>query len=161
SPNAVPAAQHPMPSPSTMAPAAAADAIDISAFDLGFKPAAITVKAAGIYPVSFHNTGAVTHDVTFGDGTKLTADPGKTVTGQVLGPGRGLPFHGQLPGQCRRRLARPGARRGRSLDARHAPGARRVGPGCRRLGYPRTRSQRRALRPPRPGGPGRARRYRP
>jgi nitrite reductase (NO-forming) len=83
--------------PST-APGAAVQAIELEAFDLGFKPNAITVPAAGTYPVTFKNTGAVTHDITFADGTKLTADAGKTVTGQVAVPAGGLSFMCSIPG---------------------------------------------------------------
>ena len=45
------------------------DAISIEAFDLGFTPAAVQVKAAGTYPVTFANTGSTLHDVTFADGS--------------------------------------------------------------------------------------------
>src|SRR6476469_9651750 len=40
------------------AAAATAGAIEIEAFDLGFKPATVSVAAAGTYDVSFHNTGS-------------------------------------------------------------------------------------------------------
>jgi nitrite reductase (NO-forming) len=86
---------------SPAAPAAvAAEAIAVEAFDLGFRPAAITVPAAGTYPVTFHNTGSVTHDLTFPDGTKLTADAGATVTGQVAIPAGGTTFLCSIPGHA-------------------------------------------------------------
>src|SRR6476659_957875 len=83
SPDAVLAGTGTGASPAPSAAAAAVEAIDIEAFDLGFKPTTITVPAAGTYPVTFHNTGLVAHDVTFDDGTKLAADPGATVSGEV------------------------------------------------------------------------------
>ena len=84
------------------AAAAAAHAIEVEAFDLGFRPASISVPAAGTYPVTFHNTGSVTHDMTFADGTKLVADAGATVTGQVVVPDAGLPFMCSIPGHAPR-----------------------------------------------------------
>jgi nitrite reductase (NO-forming) len=79
---------------------AASASIDVSAFDLGFEPAAITVAAAGTYPVTFKNTGSVTHDVTFDDGTKLAANAGETVTGTVNVPAAGIAFHCSIPGHA-------------------------------------------------------------
>ena len=95
SPDAVAGLGNPTAAP---AEAAAADAIRIEAFDLGFTPSAVTVPAAGTYPVTFVNTGLVQHDVTFADGTKLVADPGKTVEGSVAVPAGGLPFLCSIPG---------------------------------------------------------------
>ena len=74
--------------------------IAIDAFDLGFKPATVTVATAGTYPVSFHNTGATLHDLTFADGTKLTADPGATTKGTVNVPAAGLTFLCSVPGHA-------------------------------------------------------------
>jgi nitrite reductase (NO-forming) len=79
---------------------AAATTIAIEAFDLGFKPATLAVPAAGTYDVSFHNTGSAIHDVTFADGTKLTADPGATVAGTVAVPATGLTFLCSIPGHA-------------------------------------------------------------
>ena len=80
------------------APVAAGGAIEIHAFDLGFKPAAIAVAAAGTYAVTFVNDGAMTHDLTFADGTKLTADSKQTVTGSIVVPAGGLGFICSIPG---------------------------------------------------------------
>ena len=66
--------------------------ITIKAFDLGFEPNTIQVAAAGSYPVMFTNTGSAVHDVTFADGTKLTAQPGATVHGTVAVPAAGITF---------------------------------------------------------------------
>ncbi|MEO5941624.1 MAG: multicopper oxidase domain-containing protein [Candidatus Limnocylindrales bacterium] len=101
-PNAVGAG---MPMPGMSAGPAAADGaiaaggeLAIEAFELGFKPAVVAVAAAGSYPVTFHNTGAALHDLTFADGTKLTADPGATVKGTVNVPAAGLTFLCSIPG---------------------------------------------------------------
>jgi len=86
--------------PATMPPAApvAAQEIVIDAFDLGFKPAQLSVPAAGTYPVSFVNTGTVPHDITFANGTKLTAEAGQTAKGQVTVPAAGITFLCSVPG---------------------------------------------------------------
>ncbi len=68
---------------------AAVGSIEIDAFDLGFKPSEAQVAVAGTYDVSFRNTGSVTHDLTFADGTKLTAEPGATAIGSVTIPADG------------------------------------------------------------------------
>jgi nitrite reductase (NO-forming) len=86
--------------PATGASSAAGGEVAIDAFDLGFKPAAVAVAAAGTYPVSFHNTGSTLHDLTFADGTKLSADPGATVKGTVNVPATGLGFLCSIPGHA-------------------------------------------------------------
>ncbi len=72
--------------------------IEIEAFDLGFKPAQVSVPAAGTYDVTFHNTGASPHDLTFADGTKIVADPAATATGTVTIPAGGVTFICSIPG---------------------------------------------------------------
>jgi nitrite reductase (NO-forming) len=72
--------------------------ISISAFDLGFEPATVDVAEAGTYTVMFHNTGAIPHDLTFADGTKLTAEAGATATGTVTIPAGGTTFLCTIPG---------------------------------------------------------------
>jgi nitrite reductase (NO-forming) len=91
---ASPAAGDPMAMPATATP------ISIEAFDLGFKPATLSVPAAGSYPVTFHNTGSTLHDLTFADGTKLTADAGATASGTVNVPAGGLSFLCSIPGHA-------------------------------------------------------------
>jgi len=82
----------------TPATAASTGTIEIEAFDLGFKPATVSVPAAGTYEVTFRNTGSMAHDLTFADGTKLVAESGKTATGQVTIPAAGLTFLCSIPG---------------------------------------------------------------
>ena len=99
--NAAPAVAAPsMPMDMGGAAATTAASITIEAFDLGFKPAAIAVPAAGTYQVSFHNTGSTLHDLTFADGTKVSADAGTTVTGKVTVPAGGLTFLCSIPGHA-------------------------------------------------------------
>lgn len=74
--------------------------IEIHAFDLGFKPAAISVAAAGTYDVTFVNDGAAAHDITFADGVKLSAATKETVTGKVTIPAGGLTFLCSIPGHA-------------------------------------------------------------
>ena len=77
-----------------------AEKITIEAFDLGFKPSMPTVPAAGTYEVEFKNTGSTLHDVTFADGTKLSAEGGKSATGTVTVPAAGLAFLCSIPGHA-------------------------------------------------------------
>lgn len=93
-------AASPTPAASMDMPGASAGKIAIDAFDLGFTPANVTVPAAGTYDVTFKNTGSTTHDITFADGTKITAEAGKTETGQVTIPGGGLAFLCSIPGHA-------------------------------------------------------------
>ena len=78
--------------------AAAGGSFTVKAFDLGFTPSNVSVPAAGTYDVTFENTGAMAHDLTFADGTKIAADPGQTATGTVAIPAGGLPFICSIPG---------------------------------------------------------------
>ena len=66
--------------------------ISVNAFDLGFDPASVDVPQAGVYTVMFHNTGAIAHDLTFADGTKIAAEAGATATGTVTVPAAGITF---------------------------------------------------------------------
>lgn len=66
--------------------------IEIAGFDMGFKPAQIEVAQAGLYTVRFKNIGSIVHDVTFADGTKLTAEAGKTVEGTIKVGVEGLTY---------------------------------------------------------------------
>lgn len=75
-------------------------AVEIHAFDLGFKPATLSVAAAGRHAITFVNDGSTTHDLTFLDGTKLVADGGKTATGEVDVPAAGITFICSIPGHA-------------------------------------------------------------
>ncbi len=77
-----------------------AQTLEIHAFDLGFKPAALTVPAAGMYDVKFVNDGAATHNITFADGTAISADPKQTATGTVTVPAGGITFLCSVPGHA-------------------------------------------------------------
>jgi nitrite reductase (NO-forming) len=91
-PTAQPAAQ----------PAAAAQAslgtLEIHAFDMGFKPAQLQVEKPGLYTITLVNDGVVMHDLTFADGTKIVANTGETVSGEVNIPAAGLSFICSVPG---------------------------------------------------------------
>jgi nitrite reductase (NO-forming) len=88
------------PSPAASGAVATTSAIAIEAFDLGFTPSAVTVAAAATYDVTFKNTGAIAHDLTFADGTKLAANAGETVTGKVAVPAAGITFICSIPGHA-------------------------------------------------------------
>jgi nitrite reductase (NO-forming) len=98
-PAAAPAASAaPMPTP--VGQNASTSAVEIHAFDLGFKPAELSVAAAGPVAVTFVNDGATIHNITFADGTAITADAGKTATGTVSVPAAGLTFLCSIPGHA-------------------------------------------------------------
>jgi nitrite reductase (NO-forming) len=95
------AAVAPMPvMPGVPAVAASGEKVTIEAFDLGFKPARLTVPAAGTYLLEFRNIGSTLHDVTFSDGTRFAADAGKTATGTINVPLGGLTFLCSVPGHA-------------------------------------------------------------
>ncbi len=100
-----------------------AGTIAIDAFDLGFKPGSQSVAAAGTYHVSFHNTGVMTHDLTFADGTKLVAESGKTVTGEVTVPAAGMTFLCSIPGHAAAGMSGAITVGGGTASASAAPGA--------------------------------------
>jgi nitrite reductase (NO-forming) len=72
--------------------------IAIEAFDLGFTPSEASVEKAGIYSVEFRNTGTMSHDLTFADGTQLVAAAGETAKDTVAVPEGGLSFICSIPG---------------------------------------------------------------
>ena len=72
--------------------------ITITAFDLGFEPAMVDVDEPGVYTVNFVNDGGVLHDVTFADGTTISAEGHSTATGEVTIPATGLTFICSVPG---------------------------------------------------------------
>jgi nitrite reductase (NO-forming) len=95
------------PAPSaghSMAPAASSATVggtlEVTAFDLGFKPAALEVPAAGRYTVKLINTGAATHDITFPTGEQAVAAPGETATVDVDIPAGGTTFLCTIPGHA-------------------------------------------------------------
>ncbi|MEP6638392.1 MAG: multicopper oxidase domain-containing protein [Chloroflexota bacterium] len=104
-PSAAPVAEA-VANPSAAAPAGSAAAVaasgkvEIHAFDLGFKPADVTVAAAGPVAVTFVNDGGTLHDLTFADGTKISADAGKTASGTVNVPASGIAFLCSIPGHA-------------------------------------------------------------
>ena len=87
-------------SPGSSVAAGPIGTIEVHAFDLGFKPAEVAVAAAGEYDVKFVNDGGVLHDLTFADGTKVSAEGGKTATGSVTIPAGGLTFICSVPGHA-------------------------------------------------------------
>ncbi|MEP7189037.1 MAG: hypothetical protein ABI901_07610, partial [Roseiflexaceae bacterium] len=54
--------------------------LDIHSIDLGFKPTSLKVDQPGRYTIKLVNDGAIQHDITFPDGTKLLANPKETKT---------------------------------------------------------------------------------
>ncbi len=90
------------PAPSASAPPAEGPIgeITITAFDLGFEPAIVDVAEPGTYSVTFVNDGGVLHDVTFADGTTISAEGHQTATGEVTIPAGGITFICSVPGHA-------------------------------------------------------------
>src|SRR5262245_3946602 len=94
-----PAAAASQPTPTTHPAAGTVGAVEVTSFDLGFTPKAITVDAPGKYAFTLKNTGAAPHDLTFADGsTTGTVDAGKSATVEVDVPAGGLSFLCSIPG---------------------------------------------------------------
>ncbi len=72
----------------------------VDAVDIGFQPTALSVPAPGAYAITLHNTGTVAHDLTFADGTKITAQAGTSATGTVNVPAGGISFICSVPGHA-------------------------------------------------------------
>ena len=53
-----------------------------------------------MYDVTFQNTGSMTHDLTFADGTKIVADGRADRDRQVTVPADGLTFLCSIPGHA-------------------------------------------------------------
>jgi len=97
---AVPGAALSTMNPSVPGMGTATAPIAIEAFDLGFKPATLSVPAAGVYEVDFKNTGSTVHNVTFADGTVISAAGAKSATGTVTIPTGGITFLCSIPGHA-------------------------------------------------------------
>jgi nitrite reductase (NO-forming) len=74
--------------------------LEVTAVDLGFKPATLSVDKVGAYEVKLINTGSILHDITFPDGTKIAAKSGATATAVVQVPAEGLSFICSIPGHA-------------------------------------------------------------
>lgn len=72
--------------------------LEIHSFDLGFKPNALKVEKPGRYTVKFTNDGALAHDMTFTNGTKLAANANETKTADIDVPAAGISFICSVPG---------------------------------------------------------------
>ena len=74
--------------------------IKLHAIEFAFHPSAITVSQPGRYSVELTNGGAIAHDVTFDDGTVISAAVGETNTGVVDVPAGGIGFQCSIPGHA-------------------------------------------------------------
>jgi uncharacterized cupredoxin-like copper-binding protein len=95
-------AASPTPVPAEPSQPASSDeaigSITITAANLAFSPTQVSVEAAGLYDVVLVNDDGILHDVTFADGTVVTADARTTGRGQVIVPADGLTFICSVPG---------------------------------------------------------------
>jgi nitrite reductase (NO-forming) len=98
----------PAPSPSALAASSPAPApegavlgtLEIIAVDLGFEPTNLHVDKPGAYEVRLVNTGSIIHDITFPDGTVISAQAGQTASAVVDVPQGGLTFICSIPGHA-------------------------------------------------------------
>jgi uncharacterized cupredoxin-like copper-binding protein len=74
--------------------------LEIHAVDMGFNPGTLNVEKPGRYAVTLVNDGAILHDITFPDGTKIVANRKETVMAEVDVPERGLSFVCSVPGHA-------------------------------------------------------------
>lgn len=95
-----PPASGPGAAPSASTPAGQTAELEIEAFDLGFRPAALEVPAAGRYQIKLNNTGQVVHDITFPTGEVATAQPGESASVDVDIPAAGTTFLCSVPGHA-------------------------------------------------------------
>ena len=98
--SAAPGGAAPSAALASSGPVAQAGSFEVDAFDLGFKPAQLSVSQPGAYTVTFKNTGSILHDMTFADGTTIPAKAGETVTGTVNVPAAGITFICSIPGHA-------------------------------------------------------------
>jgi nitrite reductase (NO-forming) len=103
--------------------------IEITAVDLAFEPAHVTVDRAGDYEVRLTNKGATTHNITFPDGKAASADPGTSASVVVSVPADGLLFTCSVPGHAQAGMQGMIMVAG-SAAASTAPGAEQAGPAA-------------------------------
>ncbi len=74
--------------------------IEVTAADLSFDPANVTVDKAGKYEVKLTNKGAIFHNITFADGSAAGADAGQSASVVVIVPAAGTTFICSVPGHA-------------------------------------------------------------
>jgi nitrite reductase (NO-forming) len=82
----------------TTSPAAVLGTVEIRSFEMGFEPATLEVAQVGFYTVTLINDGAIVHDITFPDGTKIEAQAGQKASAQITIPAAGLEYICGIPG---------------------------------------------------------------
>jgi nitrite reductase (NO-forming) len=85
---------------STGRPGGILGTIEVTAKELLFTPNMVTVADAGTYMVKLTNEGAIQHNLTFSNGTAITADPGQSASAVVDIPAGGLTFSCTVPGHA-------------------------------------------------------------
>ncbi|CAN5519514.1 hypothetical protein BH20CHL7_BH20CHL7_11140 [soil metagenome] len=98
SPGGSPATPGSSPAATPASGAAVLGTLEVESFDLGFKPAQLTVDAPGRYAVTLRNTGQIPHDIKFPGGEIAVAEAGQTATVEVDIPAGGLSFICSIPG---------------------------------------------------------------
>jgi nitrite reductase (NO-forming) len=102
--------------------------LEFTAVDMGFTPNYRDVAKPGRYTIKLKNEGSVLHDITFPDGTKITALPGQTQQGDVMIPPAGVKFICSLPGHKESGMVGTIAVGGKVEEARVEEGGGHGGP---------------------------------
>jgi nitrite reductase (NO-forming) len=74
--------------------------LEIHSVDLGFSPTNLNVEKPGRYTVKLTNDGAMLHDVTFPNGTKIVAKSKEIASAEIDVPASGLSFICSIPGHA-------------------------------------------------------------
>lgn len=72
--------------------------LEFAAIDMAFTPNNVNAEVPGRYTIKLKNDGSVLHDITFTDGTKITAKSGETQQADVMIGEGGVKFICSLPG---------------------------------------------------------------
>ena len=72
--------------------------LEIKGIDIGFSPNFFNVDKAGRYIIKLVNTGSILHDISFPDGTKISAKAGETQQADVMIGPEGVKFICSIPG---------------------------------------------------------------
>lgn len=74
--------------------------LEIHGIDLAFQPKTLNVEKPGRYTVKLINDGAIQHDITFPNGTKIVANSKETKSADIDVPAEGLSFTCSIPGHA-------------------------------------------------------------
>ena len=86
------------PTPASSPSGEVLGALEVTAIDVEFQPTTLDVATPGKYEIKLTNTGSIIHDLTFPDGTTISANAGTSASAVVDVPAGGLSFLCSIPG---------------------------------------------------------------